>query len=77
MKYRAIFKINGVEKPLATFNSYDEAYQHCMEHRKKNSTLECFYVRVIKKDNVTTLDYGAHNAFYKIEEINLWKRNLM
>lgn len=69
MKYRAIFKINGIEKALKTCDSFEEAKKCCFSHRENYSTVKSSIYREWKRGNVTTIDYGAHNAFYKIKEI--------
>lgn len=68
MNYRAVFKINGLIKPLKTCRTYREAYEHCMQHRKVNSSVECKLIKISKKDNKTIIDYGPHNAHYEVWE---------
>ena len=69
MEYKLYFKINGKEKFLKEFSNYDDAFNYSVKHREKNSTIESHYIRMFKKNNIFKLDYGAHNAFYLIKEI--------
>lgn len=70
--YNLYFQINQKAPELqGTFETEDEALEY-MEYliKTKSSIPNRFYRRFWESDGMTKVDYGAHNAFYLIEEIS-------
>lgn len=56
---------------LGDFRSLDEAYDRLRDIWAKEN-IKPYYTRFWTEDNVTTIDYGSHFGFYKIERIEKW-----
>ncbi|WP_369350413.1 hypothetical protein AB6M97_06210 [Streptococcus hillyeri] len=67
-KFKVSWKINGkTKKVVGRYKSFEEAQKAVSEHIKSRDTHASPYYRIWSVGNIWTIDYGKHNAFYKIE----------
>ncbi|MGT2964182.1 hypothetical protein [Streptococcus acidominimus] len=71
MKYSLYFQINNNEPELqGIFSELEKAYKHISKLIEEKSSITYTETwRFWKKDGVTYIDYGAHNVFYMIKEV--------
>lgn len=68
MKYQVFWKNNDREVPHGTYSTQEVAMQSIYAWWDKHG-FEPRYVRSWTKDGVMWIDYGYHNAFYLIKEV--------
>ncbi|HEO7896645.1 hypothetical protein V2H07_01165 [Streptococcus agalactiae] len=69
MSFRLSWEINGkIAEVVGDYKTLKAAYDSIKVHIKDRDKFASPYYRMWQKGNVFTVDYGKHNAFYKIEE---------
>ncbi|HEM3698928.1 TPA: hypothetical protein U1C85_002014 [Streptococcus suis] len=68
--YELHFKINN-NKPVlqGTFDTEAEAEEYMQHLIDTKSRIKSWYIRKLQRDGYWWYDYGAHNAFYTIKEV--------
>lgn len=68
--YKLYFRINNNEPELqGTFATGAEAEKHMQYLIDTKSRIKSWYIRKLQRDGYWLYDYGAHNAFYMIKEV--------
>ncbi len=68
--YKLYFRINGNEPDLqGTFDTEAEAEEYMQHLIDTRSRIKSWYIRKIQREGYWLYDYGAHNAFYMIKEV--------
>lgn len=68
--YGLYFKTNN-NKPVlqGTFDTEAEAEKHMQYLIDTKSRIKSWYIRKLQRDGYWLYDYGSHNAFYMIKEV--------
>lgn len=70
MKYNLFFTLNQNEPELqGIFDTIEEAEKHMLLLIDTKSRIKSWYIRKSAHDDCIRYDYGAHNAFYEIKEV--------
>ena len=68
--FELYFKINYNEPELqSVFDTKAEAEKHMQRLIDSKSRIKSLYIREIQHDGYWLYDYGAHNAFYMVKEV--------
>ncbi|ASB97372.1 TPA: hypothetical protein SUY24_001964 [Streptococcus equi subsp. equi] len=69
MSFRLSWEINGqTVEVIGDYKTLKAAYDSIKVHVKDRDKFASPYYRIWQKGAVHFVDYGKHNAFYKIEE---------
>ena len=70
MTFELYFQINDNEPELqSVFDTKAEAEKHMQRLIDSKSRIKSWYIREIQHDDHWVYDYGAHNAFYIVKEV--------
>ena len=70
--FELYFQINDNEPELqSAFDTKAEAEKYIQRLIDSRSRIKSWYIRKIQRDGYWLYDYGAHNAFYMIKEVEL------
>ena len=70
MTFELYFQINDNEPELqSVFDTKAEAEKHMQRLIDSKSRIKSWYIREIRHEGYWLYDYGAHNAFYMIKEV--------
>ena len=70
MTFELYFQINDNEPELqSVFDTKAEAEKHMQRLIDSKSRIKSWYIREIQHDGYWLYDYGAHNAFYMVKEV--------
>lgn len=76
MTFELYFQINDNEPELqSVFDTKAEAEKYMQRLIDSKSRIKSWYIRKIQRDGYWLYDYGAHNAFYMIKEVEIKKEH--
>lgn len=76
MTFELYFQINDNEPELqSAFDTKAEAEKYMQRLIDSKSRIKSWYIRKIQRDGYWLYDYGAHNAFYMIKEVEIKKEH--